>query len=176
MSRKLGLPSCLVFALVSMAPVPSQQITWTQTDVNPSTAQILIYTLSINEEGNPTPRVVGLLNVLCGGTAPNSECSTVLPAQANSAIVTGNVSQLSARDPNSGLTSPFSMPFTGNQGCIFRDNLHPVGGQAQAQTNKQNMNTVLNEFKRAKFKHVSTTSLKGNQYLVVEECVGYIVP
>jgi hypothetical protein len=144
--------------------------------VDPSTAQIFVYTLTITEEGNPTPRVVPILSVLCGGQPGAAECSTALPTQGQSAIVTGNVSRLKAKNNNTGLESAASAPFTGNQGCIFRDNLYAVGKQAQANARKQDLNTVLAEFKRNKFKHISTQDLKGNNFLITEECAGKIVP
>jgi hypothetical protein len=159
-----------------MGAVPTQQVTWVQPNVAPARAQVLIYRLTITEEGNPTPRVVGLTNVLCGGAANAAECSTVLPVNGQSAIVTGNSSTLRATDPETGAAGPSSAEFVGNQGCIFRDNLYKIGDRAQAQTRRQDMSNLLNEFQAAKFDHVSTTNLKGNQYLVIEECTGKIQP
>jgi hypothetical protein len=156
--------------------IPPQQITWVQQGIDPSIAQTFIYTLTITEEGIPTPRVVPILSVLCGGTSPNSECSTSLPAQGQSAIITGNISRLMAQDTRTNQNSPASAPFTGNQGCIFRTLLYAVGRRAQEQTNKQNIQVLLDEFKKAKFKHISTQDLKGNQFTVTEECAGYLVP
>jgi hypothetical protein len=161
--------------LAAQGAIPPQHITWTQ-DVDPQTAQTFVYTLRIAEEGNPTPRVVGLLGILCSGQGTTSECSSTLPLAAQPAIITGNLYTLTATDPRTNQSSPASWPPSqGDQGCIFRDRLYAVGVPTQAQTNKQGLAATLAEFKRAKFKHVRTTDLKGNAYLVVEECVGYIV-
>lgn len=173
--------AALVLALTLLvvnvrAAVPSQQVTWVQPNVTPNEAQSFFYSLTITEEGNPTPRTVSLLAVLCGGPTNAAECSAPLPASAQSAIITGNSSQIKALDGRTNQSSAASAPFKGDQGCIFRDNLTPVGERAQAQTNKQGMNNLLAEFQRAKFDHVSTTNLKGNQFLVIEQCVGYLVP
>jgi hypothetical protein len=165
----------LSLTVTTYAAVPQQQITWVQPNIDPTQAQFLIYTLTITEEGNPTPRVVGLLNVLCGGSTTRAECSTVLPLEAQSAIITGNTSQLTAKDPQTNVSSLASPPFTGNQGCIFRDNLYKVGQRASESTNKQGLTRLLAEFQKAKFKHMTTSDLKGNQYAVLEECAGYLV-
>jgi hypothetical protein len=170
------LALALYLWLANVAAVPTQQVTWTQPDITPSRAQVLIYRLTITEEGNPTPRVVGLTNVLCGGSDNAAECSTVLPAAAQSAIISGNRSTLMATNPETGASSGASAAFTGNQGCIFRDTLYAVGARANAQASKQQLNTLLSEFHAAKFDHISTTNLKGNAWLVVEECVGYLAP
>lgn len=159
------------------AAIPPQSITWVQPNIDPSIAQTFQYTLEIREEGNPTPRLVPLLSVLCGGPPTAAECSTPLPVAGQSAIITGNVSRLTALDTRTNQVSPASAPFTGNQGCIFRDTLYPVGQRATAQSNKQNLPTVLTEFQRAKFRHLSTVPLpKGNQFLVTEECAGMLIP
>lgn len=158
------------------AAVPAQQVTWMQPGVAPSRAQVLIYRLTITEEGNPTPREVGLVNVLCGGAATTAECSAALPTAAQSAIISGNSSTLRARDPETGQAGPSSAVFVGDQGCIFRDNLYAIKARAQVQVRKQELNAALAEFKQAKFMHVSTTDLKGNAFLIVEECVGHLVP
>lgn len=168
----------LLLSLLTMGAVPPQQITWTQTNVDPTTAQTLYtYTLTITEEGNPTPKIIGLINVLCGGTAPSSTCSAALPIPTGqSAIITGNSSTLTATDTNTKLTSPVSLPYKGDQGCIFRNNLFKVGTNTSAETRKQDMNALLAEFQKAKFKHISTKQLAGNRFLVTEQCVGFLVP
>jgi hypothetical protein len=163
-----------LLAATAHAAVPPQQVTWVQPNVEPVVAQAFVYTLTISEEGNSTPRVVPFLSVLCGGSGTTAECSTPLPVNAQSAIITGNVSRITATDTRTNLSSPASAPFTGNQGCIFRDNLYAVSRQTTVQTNKPNLQRTLDEFQRAKFKHLSTTP-KGGQFLVTEECVGYLV-
>mgnify|MGYP001352852656 CR=1 FL=1 len=174
----LLLLATLSLAALSLAatPIPPQQVTWTQVMIDPPTAQTFGYTLRILEEGNPTPREVSLINVLCGGTAPNSECAAALPIPAaQSAIITGNTSTLRALDPRTNLTSPLSGAFTGNQGCIFRQILYGIGERTAVESRKQEMNALLAEFQRAKFKHISTVQLGGNRFRVTEECVGYLV-
>jgi hypothetical protein len=172
---RYGLCLACLWGIVVTAAIPPQQITWVQPNIDPSTAQTaFVYTLEIREEGNPTPRIVPLLGVLCGGPVTAAECSVALPVNGQSAIITGNVSRLTVKDTRTNQVSPASAPFVGNQGCIFRDNLYPVGRRTSATTNKQGLNTLLAEFRRAKFKYISTTSLKGNQYTVLEECAGVI--
>lgn len=174
---KYGVPVVLLTLLtLGAVPVPPQQVTWTQ-NIDPPTAQIEYrYKLTITEEGNATPRVVSLLNVLCGGTALPSMCSAALPLEAQSAIITGNSSTLTATDTRTNQSGPPSTVFKGDQGCIFRDQLYKVSENASAETRKQEMNALLAEFKKAKFKHVSTKQLAGNRFLVTEQCVGYLVP
>lgn len=169
----------LVLTLLAVnvrAAVPPQQVTWLQPGVTPNQAQSFFYSLTITEEGNPTPRVVSLLAVLCGGATTTAECSAPLPASAQSAIISGNRSQIKALDGRTNQSSAASAPFTGDQGCIFRDTLYSIGQRAQAQARKQELADVLAEFQRAKMEHVSTTNLKGNAFLIIEECVGYLVP
>jgi hypothetical protein len=157
-------------------PIPPQQITWVQANIDPAFAQTFVYTLTVNEEGNPTPRPVPILSVLCGGPTQAAECSTPLPVTGQSAIISGNVSRLTAMDPRTNQSSPASAPFTGNQGCIFRDALYAIARRAQLQVRKQELSSALAEFKKSKFKHISTQDLKGNAFLITEECVGYLVP
>ncbi len=166
----------VVLSATLRAAVPPQQVTWVQPGVTPNQAQSFFYSLTITEEGNPTPRVVSLLGVLCGGATDAAECSARLPDAAQSAIITGNSSQIKALDGRTNQSSPASAPFAGNQGCIFRDTLYAIGQRAQAQARKQELNALLAEFQRAKMDHVSTTNLKGNAFLVIEECVGFLVP
>lgn len=166
----------LLLSATLHAAVPPQQVTWVQPGVTPNQAQSFFYSLTITEEGNPTPRVVSLLGVLCGGATDAAECSARLPDSAQSAIISGNRSQIKALDGRTNQSSVASAPFTGNQGCIFRDTLYAIGQRAQAQARKQELADVLAEFQRAKMDHVSTTNLKGNAFLVIEECVGYLVP
>lgn len=167
--QEFGIPT------VEPRAIPIQQVTWIQPRVSPTQAQSYFYSLRILEEGNPNPLLISLGNILCGGPVNAAECSTRLPAAAQSAIVTGNASQIRAVDGRNNEASPLSAPFIGNQGCIFRDSLYSLGARTTATTNKQNLNNVLNEFRKAKFKHISTNQTRGNQYVVTEECVGYIV-
>lgn len=167
-----SLLAVVVLSLAGVGAVPPQEVTWTQ-DVTPSRAQSFIYRLYIMEEsGNGS--VVQLASTLCGTVNGTTECSTALPAAANAAIVSNNRSQLTAVDPTTGVESPLSVPFVGDQGCIFRDNLYAIGKQATGQSNKQNLQRLLDEFRAAKFRHIRTENLKGNQFLVTEECVGKI--
>lgn len=157
-------------------PPPPQQITWTQNGATASEAQVnYIYRLTINEEGNPTPKHVPLLNVLCGGSDTAPQCSTALPIAGQSAIVTGNRSRLVAQDTRTNLTSDSSDVFVGDQGCIFRDDLYKVGVRTTAEARKQDLQALLTEFNRAKFKFIAQKQVAGNRFLVNEECVGYVV-
>lgn len=164
----------LVFSAVIGGAIPPQQITWTQA-ILPSVAQGYLYKLYVTEESG-IKKVVPLSSVLCGPASNGaSACSTVLPVEANAAIITGNNSQLTATNPTTNQESPLSTTFVGNQGCIFRDNLFAVTKRTSATSNKQNLNALLNEFKAAKFKHISTNQTRGNQYVVTEECAGVII-
>lgn len=165
----------LILQVVTPLAVPVQQVTWVQPNVTPTQAQSFFYALTIFEEGKPNPNIISLGNILCGGPANAAECSTRLPTAANSAIITGNKSQIQATDGRNNQKSPLSAPFIGDQGCIFQDNLYKVGIQTSEESNKGQLNRLLEEFKAAKFKHISTNQ-KGNRYVVTEECVGYIVP
>lgn len=158
--------------VVTPAAIPVQQVTWTQ-NANATTAQAYIYKLYITQE-NGIKSTITLTNTLCGATPSGSQCSTALPAAGNVAIVTGNKSQLTATNPTNKMESTASAPYTGDQGCIFRTNLFKVGLETSAQSNKGQLGRLLDEFKQAKFKHVSTVQ-KGNQYVVTEQCVGFIV-
>lgn len=162
--------------VVAPLAVPVQQVTWVQPNVTPTQAQSYFYALTIFEEGKPNPNIISLGNILCGGPANAAECSTRLPTAANSAIITGNKSQIQATDGRNNQKSPLSAPFVGDQGCIFRDGLYKVGIQTSVPTRKQELNEVLAEFKAAKFKHISTNQTRGNMYVVTEECAGFIVP
>lgn len=163
----------LALSLVQLAAVPAQQITWTQSGKTPSEAQALLYRLYISEESG-AGAVVQLLDTLCGTVDGQTQCSTRLPSAANAAIISNNRSQLAAVEPTTGVESPLSAAFIGDQGCIFRDALYALAQQAQAQSNKQNLERLLAEFQAAKFKHLRTENLKGNQFLVTEECVGHL--
>lgn len=154
--------------------IPVQQITWTQISNEPTQAQALSYKLYVSEESG-TKTMVPLSNVLCGYVNFTTECSTVLPNSARPAIITNNYSQLSATDMMTAVESPLSLPFKGDQGCIFRNGLYAVGIETTITANNKNdLQRVLQEFKTAKFKHISTTPIK-NSFQVREECVGYIV-
>jgi hypothetical protein len=152
--------------------VPPQQITWTQTE-QATIAQKYIYKLYISEESG-IKTTITLTNTLCGPVTYGSQCSTALPANGNVAIITGNQSQITATNPTNKMESSLSIPFVGNQGCIFQTNLYAISAKATAESNKGQLNRLLDEFKQAKFKHISTTE-KGSRYVVIEECVGYIV-
>lgn len=162
----------IITSLLSIAAIPPQAVTWTQ-PIDPTTAQSYTYKLYITEESG-VKRTIVLLNTLCGAIQNGSQCSTALPSSGNVATITGNTSYLTATNPLNGIEGPPSVSFTGNQGCIFRDNLFKVGVRTNAQANKNTLNNLLKEFQAAKFKHIST-SQKGNQYVVTEECAGYIV-
>jgi hypothetical protein len=163
----------ILLALINIGAVPPQTITWNITGVTASYAQTYRYKLYINEESGKQS-VVQLVNTLCGTVSGQTQCSTALPAIGNPAIISGNNSLLSATDANTNLESPMSIPFTGNQGCILRDNLYKIGTRTSLQANRPGLNPLLAEFKAAKFKHISTVP-RGGQYTVTEECVGYIV-
>jgi hypothetical protein len=171
------LGGVLVAAAVAIAagPVPAQQITWIQPNTSATKAQGYTYTLNLTEEGK-APRDIPVLNVLCGGLTIHAECAVALPASAEPAIISGNVSVLRALDSAFPTSPTPSVPLTGDQGCIFRTLLYPLTERGSAQSNKQNLEVVYAEFKAAKFRHVSTTRLpKGNQFQVLGECVGQIV-
>ena len=171
-------PAAIMLALVAAGatPVPPKRITWIQPNTSATKAQSYTYTLSLIEEGKP-PRDIPLVGVLCGGLSINTECMVALPAEAQAAMITGNISRVIALDPAFPKAPSTSDPFTGNQGCLFRSLLYAINERGTAVTNKQNLNAVLAEFKAAKFQHISTTPLpKGNQFQVLEQCVGYIVP
>lgn len=157
---------------VIYATVPLQPITWFQ-GIAPTIASTYVYKLYISQESG-VKSTVTLTNVMCVANGINSQCSTNLPAGGNFSIISGNSSQLTATDPKTMLESQPSVPFIGNQGCIFRDNLYAINAQAQAQANKNTLQALYNEFQAAKFMRVGTTN-KGNQFVVTEKCVGYIV-
>lgn len=163
----------LLFTTVASATIPSQQITWNQ-PILPSVAQGYQYKLYITEESG-IKRVVPLTSILCGPASNGSSCSAVLPIEANAAIISGNTSQLTATNLANKQEGPLSSTFVGNQGCIFRDNLFAVTKQTTATSNRQNLQILLNEFKAAKFKHISTNQTRGNQFVVTEECAGQII-
>lgn len=168
--KRIAIASAI---FLSIAAVPPQQITWTQT-ISTTIAQSYVYKLYITEESG-FKTTITLTNILCGPTTTGSQCSTALPINGNIAIISGNQSQLTATNPTNKLESLASTPFIGNQGCIYNDNLYKISERAMNTTNKQNLNAVLNQFKAAKFKHISTNQTRGNQYVVTEECAGYIV-
>lgn len=159
--------------MVSMGAIPPQQVTWTSTSATPTIAQGYTYKLYIYEESGKKS-IVTLVNTLCGVQNGQTICSTGLPSTGNVAIISGNQSQLTATDTTTQLESTPSLLFTGNQGCILRNNLYPVGQRTSLTANKPGLNALLSEFQAAKFKHISTTP-KGGQFVVLEECVGYIV-
>lgn len=164
--------------MLGAVPVPPQQITWIQPNVTATKAQSFTYVLTLREEGK-APRDIPVVNVLCGGLTKNAECSAVLPASAQPAVISGNSSLLTATDPEFPKDPATSPPFTGNQGCIYGVEalLYKIGERAQQQTNKQNLNATYAQFQAAKFKRISTVQLpKGNQLMVTGECVGTIVP
>ena len=90
------------------------------------------------------------------------------------AIISGNQSSLTVTDPTTNIESAQSLVFIGNQGCIFRNNLYAISKQAVVESNKGQVNNLLNEFKAAKFKLISQVA-KGARIIITEECVGYIV-
>jgi hypothetical protein len=169
---KLLLFLITINCLLSIAAIPPQVVTWTQ-PIDPTTAQSYTYKLYITEESG-VKRTIVLTNTLCGAIQNGSQCSTALPSSGNVATVTGNVSYLTATNPVNGIEGPPSTSFTGNQGCIFRDNLYKVGQQTTGQANKNTINALYSEFQAAKFKFISVRQ-KGNQYVVTEECAGYII-
>lgn len=162
----------LILSLISLGAVPSQQVTWSS--VAPATqAQGYAYKLYIFEESGKKS-IVTLVNTLCGVNNGTTQCSAALPTSANPAIVNGNQSQLTATDTGTNLESSPSLSFTGNQGCIFRDNLYVLNATTTVTSNRGQVNSVLTEFKNAKFQLVSNVQ-KGNAFVITERCVGYIV-
>lgn len=104
----------LVVLLLSLASVSeAQQVTWVQNNVASATqAQNFTYKLYVTPAGSTTSSApINLSSVLCGGTLPNVQCSTVLPQTANAALVTGAKTELTATDGTSA-ESPKSPPFS----------------------------------------------------------------
>jgi hypothetical protein len=167
---------CLATDVLAAGPVPAQQITWLQPNTSATTAQGYTYTLTLTEEGK-APRDIPVASVLCGGLTIHAECAVALPASAEPAIISGNVSVLRALDTAFPTDPTSSLPFTGDQGCIFRTLLYALNERGTAQSNKQNLTAVYAEFQTAKFRHVRTQPLpKGNQFQVIGDCAGQIVP
>jgi len=164
--------TALILALLSIGAVPPQQVTWTHT-TTPEVAQKYSYKLYIYEESGKKS-IVTLVNTLCGVNNGITQCSTGLPATGNIAIITGNQSQITATDTTTQLESGPSLSFTGNQGCILRDNLYKIAQQTQLNARKDTLATVRAEAKAAKFKEIRIQQ-KGNNFVLTEECVGYIV-
>jgi hypothetical protein len=157
--------------------IPAQQVTWVQPGIPPSFAQQYAYRLYITEESG-VERTVPLASTLCGGFDPAfAECSTALPAAASPAIITGNVSRLSATDPDSYVESDLSVAFVGDQGCIYRNRLYAVGARHAITLMKTELEKVLADFQAAKFKVVSIRPHPEDESRVIltEECVGYLV-
>lgn len=102
-----------IILVPSIVYAQTRQIVWDQSNVtSPTAAQSLEYRLYITPPGQTNPSTTVLLtSVLCGGTAPVVNCSTVLPATASSATITGTKSELTAKDIQSGLESTKSNPF-----------------------------------------------------------------
>jgi len=113
-TKSLMYKTILIFLLNLILASQSNaqsQITWTQNNVTSATqAQGFEYRFYLTPPGSTVTTPVILTSVLCGGTAPNVNCSTVLPASLNAARVTGAKSELSAKDGISA-ESVKSLPF-----------------------------------------------------------------
>ena len=110
--KRVLLLLVLVLLTTSSNLYAQSQVVWNQSGVNSATqAQSLTYKLYITPSGSTNTTTVTLTSVLCGGTATNPQCSTVLPATASVAATTGTKSELTTTDPTSGVESAKSAPF-----------------------------------------------------------------
>lgn len=167
------IPLILYLLMQTSLAISPQRIAWTQSGISPTVARTYIYKLYITEESGVKTSLL-LSNITCVGIAIGAGCSTALPSNGNVAIITGNHSQLTATNPKNMIEGPASAAFIGNQGCIFRNNLYKIGARVTITAYKVLNTALLNEFKAAKFKLISSVP-KGNSIVVTEECVGYIV-
>lgn len=93
------LTSSLLVLLFSVPCSAQGQVTFNQSNVASATqAQGFTYKLYVTPVGASSATIFTLSSILCGGTAPNVNCSTVLPTAAAAAKVTGSKSTITATD------------------------------------------------------------------------------
>jgi hypothetical protein len=110
--KKFSLVVLLLLTSVRLSEAQTSQVSWDQSGVtSPTQAQSFVYKLYVTPSGTTNTSMYTLSSVLCGGVSPTVNCSTVLPAIANSATQIGARSELTTTDPASGSESARSAPF-----------------------------------------------------------------